>query len=156
MKLVICTKFQVNRMNCVESRWGGGFRLIPTPPLKASCNYFFFEASLLGLRTRRSKTIDKSIDVDLPILPSSISLPFLLLSLLETSGIDHISSEQIRCKIQSQNLRTEGSKTIDKSIDFDLPISLSENRYVFFQYRYCRKLFLSQLNEPVVIFSYGV
>ena len=37
MKFVICTKFQVNRMNCVESR--GGVRL--NPPLKASCNYFF-------------------------------------------------------------------------------------------------------------------
>ena len=24
MKLVICTKFHVNRMNCVESRSGGG------------------------------------------------------------------------------------------------------------------------------------
>ena len=29
MKLVICTKFQVNRMNCVENRRGGGVRLTP-------------------------------------------------------------------------------------------------------------------------------
>ena len=42
MKLVICTKFQVNQMNCVESRRAGA-RL--TPPLKASCNYFFWKAS---------------------------------------------------------------------------------------------------------------
>ena len=42
MKLVICTKFHVNRMNWVESRGWGGSDL---PPIKASCNYFFFEAS---------------------------------------------------------------------------------------------------------------
>ena len=35
MKLVICTKFQVNLMNYVENRRGGGG---PT-------DYFFFEAS---------------------------------------------------------------------------------------------------------------
>ena len=45
MKLVICTKFQVNRTNCVESRRGGGPIDRPPPPLEASCNYFFFEAS---------------------------------------------------------------------------------------------------------------
>ena len=43
MKFVICTKFQVNRTNCVESR-RGGVRLTP-PPLKASFNYFFWKAS---------------------------------------------------------------------------------------------------------------
>ena len=48
MKLVICTKFHVNRMNCVESRRGGG-PIDPLPPLKASCNYFFFEASRVEL-----------------------------------------------------------------------------------------------------------
>ena len=40
MKLVICAKFQVNRMNCI----------------KASCNYFFFEASkvnnIIALQTK--------------------------------------------------------------------------------------------------------
>ena len=41
MKLAICTKFQVNQMNCVESRRGGPI----DPPLKASCNYFFLKAS---------------------------------------------------------------------------------------------------------------
>ena len=35
MKHVLCTEFQVNRMNCVD----------PSPPLKASCNYFFYKAS---------------------------------------------------------------------------------------------------------------
>ena len=43
MKLVICTKFQVNRMNCVESRRGGGSDR-PPRALKASCSYVFFEA----------------------------------------------------------------------------------------------------------------
>ena len=43
MKLVICTKFHVNRINCVESRRGRD--PIDLPPPKASCNYFFFEAS---------------------------------------------------------------------------------------------------------------
>ena len=32
MKLVICTEFQVNRMNCVEVEEGGGARLTPPPP----------------------------------------------------------------------------------------------------------------------------
>ena len=41
MKLVVCTKFQVNRMSCVESRRGDP---IDPPPLKASCNYFFLYA----------------------------------------------------------------------------------------------------------------
>ena len=31
MKLAICTKFQVNQMNCVESRRGGG-PIDPPPP----------------------------------------------------------------------------------------------------------------------------
>ena len=44
MKLVICTKFQVNQMNFVESRKGGG-PIEPPPPLEASYNYFLFEAS---------------------------------------------------------------------------------------------------------------
>ena len=43
MKLVICTKFHVNRMNCVESRRAGV--PIDPPPLKASCSYFFLKAS---------------------------------------------------------------------------------------------------------------
>ena len=48
MKLNICAKFHVNRMNCVKSRrWGGGGGLTP---LKCSCNYFF--SRLLGLKTR--------------------------------------------------------------------------------------------------------
>ena len=42
MKLVICTKFQVKWMNCVESRGGGGVQSDPLPPPKASCSYFFF------------------------------------------------------------------------------------------------------------------
>ena len=41
MKLVICTKFHVNWMNCVKSRRGE----VLLTPLKASCNYFSFEAS---------------------------------------------------------------------------------------------------------------
>ena len=45
MNLVICTKFHVNRINCVESRRGGGRPIPPPFPLKASCNYFLFEAS---------------------------------------------------------------------------------------------------------------
>ena len=56
MKLVICTKFQVNQINCVESRRGrGGFAWPPHPPpppsrLRTVCNYFFFDCSrLLGL-----------------------------------------------------------------------------------------------------------
>ena len=44
MKLVICTKFHVNRTNCAETRRGGGGPIDPSP-FKASCNYFFFEAS---------------------------------------------------------------------------------------------------------------
>ena len=38
---------QVNRMNCIESRRGGDDW---PPPLKASCNYFFFEASSVNTR----------------------------------------------------------------------------------------------------------
>ena len=38
MKLAMCTKFQVNRMNCVESRRGGGGGGPIDPPFKASCN----------------------------------------------------------------------------------------------------------------------
>ena len=49
MKLVICTKFQVNRMNCVESRRGGGVPIDP-PSIKASCNYFFWKASRVKLK----------------------------------------------------------------------------------------------------------
>ena len=43
MKFAISTKFQVNRMNCVESgRAGrGSDGPLPPPPFKASCNYFF-------------------------------------------------------------------------------------------------------------------
>ena len=44
MKLVICTKFQVNRMNCVESR--RGVRLTP-PPLRLRVT--IFSRRLLGL-----------------------------------------------------------------------------------------------------------
>ena len=32
MKLVMCAKFDVNRMNCVETRRGGGGAIDPTPP----------------------------------------------------------------------------------------------------------------------------
>ena len=45
MKLVICTKFQVNRMNCVESR-RGGIRLTP-PPSRLRVTIFY--RRLLGL-----------------------------------------------------------------------------------------------------------
>ena len=45
MKLVICTKFHVNRMNCVESRRRDPVDPPPPPILKYSCNYFSFEAS---------------------------------------------------------------------------------------------------------------
>ena len=63
MKLVICTKFQVNRMNCVEVEEGGGARLTP-PPLKASCNYFFFEA--LGLILFISQFCEDIIKISAP------------------------------------------------------------------------------------------
>ena len=44
MKFIIFTKFYVNRINCVESRRVGGGGGDPIhPPLKCSCNYFFFE-----------------------------------------------------------------------------------------------------------------
>ena len=46
MKLFICTKFHVNRMNCAESRRGGGGGVAHLP-FKSSCNYFFFADSNL-------------------------------------------------------------------------------------------------------------
>ena len=54
MKLVLCYKFQVNRMNCVEGKRGGP--IDPPPPLKASCNYFFLKASRV-----KAKIIAKAI-----------------------------------------------------------------------------------------------
>ena len=45
MKLVICTKFQVNRMNCVESRRGGG----PIDPPFSRLRVTIFSRRLLGL-----------------------------------------------------------------------------------------------------------
>ena len=47
MKLVICTKFQVNRMNCVESRRGGGGPIDPPPPSRLRVT--IFSRRLLGL-----------------------------------------------------------------------------------------------------------
>ena len=44
MKLAICTKFQVNRMNCVESRRKGPIDPLP-PPSRLRVTIFFFEAS---------------------------------------------------------------------------------------------------------------
>ena len=46
MKLVICTKFQVNRMNCVESR--RGVRLTP-PPTPSRLRVAIFSSRVLGL-----------------------------------------------------------------------------------------------------------
>ena len=47
MKLTICTKFYVNRMNCVESRRGGGpIYHSPPPP---SVRVTIFSSRLLGL-----------------------------------------------------------------------------------------------------------
>ena len=47
MKLAIYTKFQVNRMNCVESRrGGGGVRLTPPSRLRVT----IFSRRLLGLK----------------------------------------------------------------------------------------------------------
>ena len=46
MKLAICTKFQVNRMNCVESRKGGP--IDPPPPL-SRLRVTIFSRRLLGL-----------------------------------------------------------------------------------------------------------
>ena len=46
MKLAICTKFQVNRMNCVESRRGGG----PIDPSRLRVT--IFSRRLLGLKYR--------------------------------------------------------------------------------------------------------
>ena len=48
MKLVICTKFQVNRMNFVESRRGGP---IAPPPL-SRLPVTIFSRRLLGLKER--------------------------------------------------------------------------------------------------------
>ena len=45
MKLVICTKFQVNQMNCVESRRGGG----PIDPPPSRLRVTIFSRQLLGL-----------------------------------------------------------------------------------------------------------
>ena len=45
MKLVICTKFQVKRMNCVESRRGG----LIDPPLPPRLHVTIFSRRLLGL-----------------------------------------------------------------------------------------------------------
>ena len=72
MKLVICTKLQVNQMNCVESRRGGGVRLTP-PSLKASCNYFFFEVKK---------------NCDLTILQ--------VIATVRSSGVSNIKAEQQR------------------------------------------------------------
>ena len=46
MKLAMCTKFQVNRMNCVESRRGGG-PIDPPSRLRVA----IFSRRLLGLTT---------------------------------------------------------------------------------------------------------
>ena len=45
MKLAICTNFQVNRMNCVESRRKGGSNWRPPPRLRV----IIFSRRLLGL-----------------------------------------------------------------------------------------------------------
>ena len=46
MKLAICTKFQVNRMNCVESRRRGGDPIDPPP---SRLRVTIFSRRLLGL-----------------------------------------------------------------------------------------------------------
>ena len=51
MKLAVCTKFQVNRMNCVESR--RGVRLTPHPP-PSRLRVAIFSRRLLGLRETSS------------------------------------------------------------------------------------------------------
>ena len=85
MKLAICNKFQVNRMNCVEStRWGGD-PIDPPPPLKASCNYFF--RGLLGLNifgkafAQEQKCSSKELTLSQYIyLPRSICTKFQVIS----------------------------------------------------------------------------
>ena len=49
MKLAICTKFQVNRMNCVESRRGGG-PIDPPPPSRLCVTIFSRRLLYLGLK----------------------------------------------------------------------------------------------------------
>ena len=86
---------------------------------------------LRSLWTGGSKSIDKSIvwTCRSHFLKMNIFIfSVLVLSLSKTV----ITIEQICCNLQLQSLRTGRSKTIDKSIDVDLPISLSENIYVFF------------------------
>ena len=63
MKLIICAKFHVNRMNCVESRRG-----VPLPPQK-SVRVTIFSSRLLGLKQParerqpgRLKTIELTIE----------------------------------------------------------------------------------------------
>ena len=46
MKLALCTKFQVNLMNCVETRKGGG-PIDPPPPSRLRVT--IFSRRLLGL-----------------------------------------------------------------------------------------------------------
>ena len=52
MKLIICTKFRVNRMNCVESRRGGGGGRAGAvdPPAPSSVRVTIFSPRLLGLK----------------------------------------------------------------------------------------------------------
>ena len=56
-KLIICTKYLVNRMNCVESSRGGG----PIDPPSSSVRVaFFFEASRVKTRIKtKTKTKTK-------------------------------------------------------------------------------------------------
>ena len=57
MKFVICTKFHVNWMNCVESRRGEG----PIdPPLPSRLSVAIFSSRVLGLNVERDKGITKT------------------------------------------------------------------------------------------------
>ena len=47
MKLALCTKFQVNWMNCVESRRGGG--AIDLPPSRLRVTIFFWKAARVNI-----------------------------------------------------------------------------------------------------------
>ena len=66
MKLVICTKFQVNRMNCVESRRGG-----PIDPPPSRLPVTIFSRRLQGLNDCKPTVSYKAIEL-LSVFPIGV------------------------------------------------------------------------------------